>query len=654
MAKRTEINSFNILGSNTKYLEKINIHTVPGYTFNARNNIINSSNKGKTSKELQKIREQMKINTNPVKLNTKTQEYDVLIEGGLQLPVGWDKPNTKSNPKTQSYELTWDNNSGKKYTVPLSQDAIDWYNNPDNVSSGALSVVNAQNAAGKRGDIRSKNKANKLYAELIGNPDIDIANKIRSDLGLKPITVKKIPKKHKVSSTGKMSTRYTTLQGVWDPYKGASRGVQGGMSEIISPSQFLTEFRRKEAVVEYGKVYGLGLESTDKKKFRTGSKTISTGMKSANTGKYMKTWNKEVQLYETTAPKNEAQEVSLLFDKFHKKRAINEIRYGKLYHSVTKPFDEELKENEEKINALKKKAIPLQKKAGSHSKYPQKAAAYNAQAKPYQDKIDKLTARNIDLREIIKNNKLLYYEYPDEQFEKAEKYQGALADDIEYRGQNQQAIIDELQLDMKTIKHRERNTDLIPVLEDTHDVLEDKKKKIVTGINKYNWNKYYSQQFTGKDSITGDSHIGAVFDEMGHGIRPSLASQDVGKLIRHTKKYEEKMKSENEETLENIKNIELDESDNLGDFYMDKTDKEALLVKSEYISKSLAKTQEEREEYEKAHKQQAWQELHSSGPAKRYNVSQSVFRPGLRSLAKNTSGRRRTRGGEVMGLGGLV
>ncbi len=108
------------------------------------------------------------------------------------------------------------------------------------------------------------------------------------------------------------------------------------------------------------------------------------------------------------------------------------------------------------------------------------------------------------------------------------------------------------------------------------------------------------------------------------------------------------------ETLENIKNIELDESDNLGDFYMDKTDKEALLVKSEYISKSLAKTQEEREEYEKAHKQQAWQELHSSGPAKRYNVSQSVFRPGLRSLAKNTSGRRRTRGGEVMGLGGLV
>jgi hypothetical protein len=335
------------------------------------------------------------------------------------------------------------------------------------------------------------------------------------------------------------------------------------------------------------------------------------------------------------------------------RRDANEKRYEKLHYSITKDEEQELKENIEKIKSLEKKVLPINKKAGSHSKYPQQAATYRAKAKPYNDEITELTERNIELKGIIKDSGYSYYTVTDEQFEGYDQFKSNMLSNINARKTNQQIIIDTLKLDRNTIEQKDRQDNLIPVLEETYGKLDKKKDILIGDIKDYNWRKKISEESFGTPTIQGKSHVSEVVGEMGHGIRQSLWTQDVGKLIKKTKTYEEDMTKKIKEKTQSAEEIELDENDALVDYYNKKQEKEILLAEKDYTSRSLVKTKQEREELEKQYQQSAYDELHFSGPAKRYNVSQSKGRPNLRSLANRTNNKKRTRGGKNV-LGGLV
>tara|TARA_B100001059_G_C17829609_1_gene583709 strand:- start:3085 stop:3954 length:870 start_codon:yes stop_codon:yes gene_type:complete len=246
-----------------------------------------------------------------------------------------------------------------------------------------------------------------------------------------------------------------------------------------------------------------------------------------------------------------------------------------------------------------------------------------------------------------------YYGISDDSFESYEGYKQNLLSTISGRRSNQEEIIKQLELDTGTIDKKDRTKNKIPTLEKTNETLDTHATELKDKIDDYDWQGKIAQESFGSDTITGDSHVGHVLQSYGGEVRGSTYyAQDVGKLIRKTKRYERQLERQIEEKSKEVEGIKLDKTKPLVEFYNDKSNKEYGEASQEYLEKSLKLTQEEREELEKARRAHAFG---TGQPAVRRGGSRtSRGKPSLKDVSKRRRYRnRRTRGGKDT-LGGLV
>jgi len=245
-----------------------------------------------------------------------------------------------------------------------------------------------------------------------------------------------------------------------------------------------------------------------------------------------------------------------------------------------------------------------------------------------------------------------YYGITDASFDSYEKYKKELISSIGARRENQEYIIKDLGIDTKTIEKKDRSKKLIPTLEATTETLDDKASILKNEISNYDWQKKIAQDNFGTDTIQGDSHVGHVLQSYGGKVRGGdYYIQDAGRLIKKTKKYEDEIKSQIEESQKVVEEMEPDKTEGLVDYYSDVRTEEEIKASEDYLSKSLDLTMEERKKLEQARKAQMFG---SNAPARSgYTPTQSRGRPSLKSFSKRQYKNRRTRGGKNT-LGGLV
>ena len=252
-----------------------------------------------------------------------------------------------------------------------------------------------------------------------------------------------------------------------------------------------------------------------------------------------------------------------------------------------------------------------------------------------------------------------YYAVMDKDFDDYETYKQNLISNISARRTNQEGIIGAIESDFKTVTKKDRQASLIPILEEVHTDLDTKATTLKDQVDDYDWQKKISKATFGTDKVTGHSHVGFVLDSYDGKVRGgSYYSQDLGKLIKKTKSYEDEVKSQISQQTKDIEGIELDKSDSLVEFYNEKQDKEYAISSKDYLEKSLELTQKERKDLEQQKKEQDYHVLRGGDP----NVSlnrrgiQSRGRPSLKSFSRQGGGggSKRTRGGNEFTLGGIV
>ena len=246
-----------------------------------------------------------------------------------------------------------------------------------------------------------------------------------------------------------------------------------------------------------------------------------------------------------------------------------------------------------------------------------------------------------------------YYGISDDSFESYEGYKQNLLSTIGGRRANQETIIKQLGIEEDTIDKKDRSGSLIPELEKTNELLDEKATGLKDKIDTYDWRGKIAKESFGSDKITGDSHVGHVLQSYGGEVRgDAYYAQDVGKLIRKTKRYERQLEQQIEDKSKEVEGIKLDKTDSLVEFYNAKSNKEYGEASQEYLEKSLKLTQEEREELEKARQSHGWATNQSA--VRRSGPRTSRGRPSLKDVSKRRRYRnRRTRGGKDT-LGGLV
>jgi len=245
-----------------------------------------------------------------------------------------------------------------------------------------------------------------------------------------------------------------------------------------------------------------------------------------------------------------------------------------------------------------------------------------------------------------------YYGISDDSFASYESYKQNLISSIDARRENQEYIIKDIGTDTKSIDKKDRSNKLIPELEKTTETLDTKASTLKQQIADFDWQGKIRKETFGSDTITGDSHVGHVLGTYDGQVRGgNYYVQDVGRLIKKTKKYEEEMESQIKDTKKEIEDIEPDQTEGLVDFYTDVRDEEYAKASKTYLTKSLDLTRKEREQLEKSRKAQAF----GSNTAARsgYTSKQSRGRPSLKSFSKKQYRNTRTRGGKNT-LGGLV
>ena len=246
-----------------------------------------------------------------------------------------------------------------------------------------------------------------------------------------------------------------------------------------------------------------------------------------------------------------------------------------------------------------------------------------------------------------------YYTVSDTDFTSYEDYKQQLISAIGNRSTNQQYVIDTIESDTKTVEKKDRSDNIIPQLENTYTVLDDKASVLKDEVGDYDWQKKISQDQFGTDTIQGDSHIGQVLESYGGKVRGGgYYSQDVGKLVRKSKSYETALESQIKQKQDEIDKIELDKTEELTEYYTDKTDKEYGIANKLYLSKSLELTREERAELEYQRRAQG---MGGNQEAMQYRPQTSRGRPSLKQKSKESGQykNKRTRGGKN-NLGGLV
>ena len=252
-----------------------------------------------------------------------------------------------------------------------------------------------------------------------------------------------------------------------------------------------------------------------------------------------------------------------------------------------------------------------------------------------------------------------YYAVMDKDFDDYETYKQNLISNISARRTNQEGIIGAIESDFKTVTKKDRQQSLIPTLEVVHTDLDTKATTLKDQVDDYDWQKKISKATFGTDKVTGHSHVGFVLDSYDGKVRGGpYYSQDLGKLIKKTKSYEDEVKSQISQQTKDIEGIEIDKSDSLVEFYNEKQDKEYAISSKDYLEKSLELTQKERKDLEQQKKEQDYHVLRGGDP----NVSlnrrgvQSRGRPSLKSFSRQGGGggSKRTRGGNEFTLGGIV
>jgi hypothetical protein len=245
-----------------------------------------------------------------------------------------------------------------------------------------------------------------------------------------------------------------------------------------------------------------------------------------------------------------------------------------------------------------------------------------------------------------------YYGISDDSFASYESYKQNLISSISARRENQEYIIQDIGTDTKSIDKKDRSNKLIPELEKTAETLDAKASTLKQQVADFDWQSKIRKETFGSDTITGDSHVGYVLGTYDGQVRGgNYYVQDVGRLIKKTKKYEEEMESQIKETKKEIEDIEPDQTEGLVDFYTDVRDEEYAKASKTYLTKSLDLTRKEREQLEKSRKAQVF----GSNTAARAisKPQQSKARPSLKSFSRKQYSNNRTRGGKNT-LGGLV
>ena len=246
-----------------------------------------------------------------------------------------------------------------------------------------------------------------------------------------------------------------------------------------------------------------------------------------------------------------------------------------------------------------------------------------------------------------------YYSVSDDDFKSYQDYKINLISSIDARRANQQFVIDSMDSDTKTLEAKDKSASLIPVLEKSYSTLDDKASVLKDEIGDYDWQKRISQDQFGTDTIKGESHIGHVLDSYGGKVRGgAYYSQDVGKLVKKSKAYEDALELQIKQKQDAIDAIEVDDKEGLTEYYTDKTDKEYEIANKKYLSKSLALTKEERAELEYQRRAQG---IGGDQQAMQYTPKKQRGRPSLKQKSQESSNykNRRTRGGKN-NLGGLV
>ena len=474
------------------------------------------------------------------------------------------------------------------------------------------------------------------------DPYLKEANVIRSDLGLSPIEgrtrVRRSSKKH--------GTRYAFDTGTFDKL--------GKQKERVTPVDYLVDFYRKEDVVNWGKGHGLKVDENDKGTFRTGSYIKDNYWTHNNRRRF--TGRSVVQTYGQKKPENESEKTVFLYDKFMGGLGEKTSRYKTYYNPIDGEAVAELKKATDEYDTQKKHYDKYAH--GAQSKYSGKSqigpVAYAKKQENLKRELEKtnlLEQKKIRKQQELDNLNLEYYAATDQTFDNFEQYKQGMISNIDQRTTNQEYIIDTLDLDSEAFERKDRKDYLIPTLEDVRKNIDKKDVVLKKGIRGHDWQKKISQDNFGTDTIQGDSHVSAVLAKGGGKIRSgAYYSQDVGKLVRDTKKYESDMKLEIKQKDVDISNITISEDDSLAGYYSDTHDKEHEKASREYLSKSLVLTEEERLELEHARRQQA---MGSDMPSQRRNVTQSRGRPSLKSVSKRQYKSKRTRGG-MSTFGGLV
>ena len=245
-----------------------------------------------------------------------------------------------------------------------------------------------------------------------------------------------------------------------------------------------------------------------------------------------------------------------------------------------------------------------------------------------------------------------YYGISDDSFASYESYKQNLISSIDARRENQEYIIQDIGTDTKSIDKKDRSNKLIPELEKTAETLDAKASTLKQQVADFDWQSKIRKETFGSDTITGDSHVGYVLGTYDGQVRGgNYYVQDVGRLIKKTKQYEEEMELQIKDKTKEIEDIKPDQTEGLVDFYTDVRDEEYAKASKTYLTKSLDLTRKEREQLEKSRKAQAFG---SNTPAISINKpQQSKGRPSLKSFSRKQYNNNRTRGGQNT-LGGLV
>ena len=511
----------------------------------------------------------------------------------------------------------------------------------------------AINKAGleSRRKVRQSEKIKYVSQSFGTNPNVDIANRIRKDIGLRPITYKTVRK-------GK--GRYTPTVGVWD-----STGKYLGDK---SPEGFLTDHYKKESVVDWAKDYGLKMKEDDTIKVRGRERTQLVYSRSG--GKIIGRSIVDITKIKEVKAKTKPQKTVVLYDRFQRERDVKKEKYQKFYTPLESEDQAEYDLLDKKIKGLiSKHEKSIASKHTSFKRIKLRGHYQTARAKSYEKSIEldkkaivKIKLENkkdIDRMADIKENqemaKYRYYTISSDDFVDMQKHKDTLIDVIESRRSNQQSIIDTLNLTTSTIKKESRIKRLIPTLESTHDKLDTKKDILKSDIMSYNWRPHISKTYFGSDKIQGESHVGVVIDDIG-GIRDNFWAQDVRKLVKKTKLYEGGLKEKITEKEKQYKDIVIAEDDSLVETYNKKQSKEMKLAEKVYLERSLTETMKQREEIDKKRKEKEYYDIQNVQAAIVRTPTNVRGRQSLKTFSQTRRSnltKKRTRGGRNT-LGGLV